>query len=308
MGSGVDIAELAADVRPQDDLFGHVNGRWLARPRSRTTAAVYGSFHVLRRRSRAEPAGDRRGGRGLRRSRAGSALRKIGDLYAGFMDETAVDALGVTPIADLLAEVEGSVTGTPWSPLWAGCTGPGSAERSRCGSTPTPATPSATCSTSSRAGSACPTSPTTARTAFAEIRTKYRRTSTRMLELAGLADPAGRAERVIALETRLADGHWDRVTTRDAGRPTPCWTPKAWSRSSPASAGALWGQELGAGPEALAQIVVRQPSYLAAFAAALDEVPLEDWRDWLTWRLVHGPRRTSARRSWTRTSTSTAAP
>ena len=28
--SGIDLSHVETSVRPQDDLFGHVNGRWLA--------------------------------------------------------------------------------------------------------------------------------------------------------------------------------------------------------------------------------------------------------------------------------------
>ena len=36
-----------------------------------------------------------------------------------------------------------------------------------------------------------------------------------MFELAGVAEPAGEAQRVMDVETRLAQGHWERAETRD---------------------------------------------------------------------------------------------
>ena len=44
---------------------------------------------------------------------------------------------------------------------------------------------------------------------------------------------------------------------------------------------------LGATPEAVAEVVVRQPDYLTAFAAAWSGEDLEDWKNWARWRLIH---------------------
>ena len=49
----------------------------------------------------------------------------------------------------------------------------------------------------------------------ADKRTAYVAHVERMLSLAGWPDPEGAAGRVMALETRLAAGHWDKVTNRD---------------------------------------------------------------------------------------------
>ena len=45
--SGIDLAELDAGIRPQDDLFRHVNGRWIDRTEIPADKARYGSFAVL---------------------------------------------------------------------------------------------------------------------------------------------------------------------------------------------------------------------------------------------------------------------
>src|SRR5437868_7023985 len=48
-----------------------------------------------------------------------------------------------------------------------------------------------------------------------------------------------------------------------------------------------WVRALGASPEAVAEVVVRQPDYLTAFAAAWSGDDLEVWKDWARWRLIH---------------------
>ena len=45
--SGIEIDELDPAVRPQDDLFRHVNGQWIDRTEIPADKARYGSFYVL---------------------------------------------------------------------------------------------------------------------------------------------------------------------------------------------------------------------------------------------------------------------
>ena len=163
MKSGIDQAGVDHDVRPQDDLFGYVNGRWLATTQIPEDRGRYGTFDVLRETAEEHvraiieevAAGA---------PEAGTVAAKVGDLYASFMDEGAVEALGVAPLADDLAQVAavtdaGDVVAL--SGVFGRCGVLGSSSRS---STPTTATPSVTWSTSSRPAWGCPTSRTTART------------------------------------------------------------------------------------------------------------------------------------------------
>ena len=51
---------------------------------------------------------------------------------------------------------------------------------------------------------------------FEATRTAFRAHVQKMLELAGVADAAASADRIVALETELATHHWDNVKSRDA--------------------------------------------------------------------------------------------
>ena len=92
-------------VRPQDDLFGHVNGAWTATVQIPEDRAVYGSFDILRDQAEVDVRAI------IEESAeadapAGSEQRKIGDLFASFMAEDAIEAAGVTPLQPLLARVD----------------------------------------------------------------------------------------------------------------------------------------------------------------------------------------------------------
>ncbi len=148
----------------------------------------------------------------------GSNRQKIGDLFASFVDEEQVEALGSTPLTEDLAAISdvADIASTVRAARTARARGH-VAGWSAATSTPMTAAPTATSSTSPRAGSACPTSRTTARTRSPRPRDKYVAHVAAMLRLVGWsdADAIDGAQRVMALETRLAAGHWDNVASRD---------------------------------------------------------------------------------------------
>ena len=98
MKSGIDPSAVDPNVRPQDDLFAHVNGLWIRATPIPADRGRYGTFDVLRETAEQHvreiieevAAGDPQGG---------TVAAKVGDLYASFMDEDAVEALGAQPLA-----------------------------------------------------------------------------------------------------------------------------------------------------------------------------------------------------------------
>jgi predicted metalloendopeptidase len=98
--SGIPVDELDPGIRPQDDLFRHVNGRWLARTEIPADRSSYGSGWIL-----AEEA--EKAVRAIVEEAAsapeGSEERKFGDLYATFMDAERAEQLGWQPISETLA-------------------------------------------------------------------------------------------------------------------------------------------------------------------------------------------------------------
>jgi putative endopeptidase len=98
--SGIPIDELDPGIRPQDDLFRHVNGRWLAWTEIPAGRARDGAFRILAEeaenavREIVEEAAS---------APEGSEERKSGDLHAGFMNTDRAELLGSQPISQTLA-------------------------------------------------------------------------------------------------------------------------------------------------------------------------------------------------------------
>ncbi len=280
--SGIDRAGMDPAVRPQDDLFRHVNGGWIARTEIPADRSRWGSFDALIDQSTHQvralleepaPAG------------AGPDAARIRAYYASFMDEARVEALGARPIAEVLARIA-EIDDVESLVAWFG-------EAATLG-LPVPIGPSISIDRRNsdayvvyvwQGGLGLPDRDYYLRddAKFVEIRAQYLAYLERLFTLAGRDDAAGRAARVMALETRLAEAQWPRVALRDA--------VKTYNRVDLAGAGEIapampWRRLLdGAGlPEV--EFVLGQPSYATALATAVTEIPLEDWRAYLEARLV----------------------
>ena len=101
-------AGMNPDIRPQDDLFGHVNGRWLDETEIPSDRSSWGPFVQLADTAEEQVRADHRGpGRGTTPTACPSDARKIGDLYAAFMDEDGIDKRGLRPVRPLIDAVAG---------------------------------------------------------------------------------------------------------------------------------------------------------------------------------------------------------
>ncbi|MEP6526743.1 MAG: peptidase M13, partial [Nocardioidaceae bacterium] len=99
LGDGMD-----PDVRPQDDLFGSVNGGWLATAEIPADRGSYGSFHMLRDQAE-EQVRDI-----LAEAAAADSpdanTRKLGAIYGDFLDQERADRLGADPIREDLTAID----------------------------------------------------------------------------------------------------------------------------------------------------------------------------------------------------------
>src|SRR5215216_1902156 len=88
------------DIRPQDDLFGHVNGRWLDEAEIPNDRSSWGPFVQLADRAEEQVHAIVEE---LRQSGGDDPdSSKIVTLYESFMDEETVNALGAEPVRPLL--------------------------------------------------------------------------------------------------------------------------------------------------------------------------------------------------------------
>src|SRR5690242_8258780 len=97
------------DTRPQDDLFGHVNGRWLAEVEIPADRSSWGPFVQLADAAEEQVHAiiEDLAQRVAAGEDVGDDARKIGDLFHSFMDTETIDARGTAPLRPLVAAVDG---------------------------------------------------------------------------------------------------------------------------------------------------------------------------------------------------------
>ncbi|MCW2552619.1 MAG: putative metalloendopeptidase [Mycobacterium sp.] len=288
--SGIDLSYVDDDARPQDDLFGHVNGRWLADHDIPPDRATDGAFRLLADRAE-EQVRDLIVEASERGGQEGSDEQRVGDLYGSFMDTETVARVGVQPLLDELATIDAAADPTALAAVL------GELQRTGVGGgTGLYVDTDSKDSTRyllhlSQSGLGLPDESYYRDAKHADILAAYPGHIARMLALALGEEPQpneweATAERIVALETKIAAAHWDVVKRRDADLTYNLRAFTDLTAEAPGFDWAGWIAAIGTTPEAAAEVVVRQPDFLTAFAALWADEDLEDWKRWLRWRVI----------------------
>ncbi len=102
--SGIDTTNFDHSIRPQDDFYRYVNGGWLKTAKIPADASSWGAFQELRENSR-NAEHELFESASKANAPAGSPQRKVGDLYASYMDTARVDKLGTASLQPLLRSI-----------------------------------------------------------------------------------------------------------------------------------------------------------------------------------------------------------
>ena len=116
------------------------------------------------------------------------------------------------------------------------------------------------------------------------IRTAYGAYIVRILTLAGIADAQAKADRIVALETRLAQDQWAPERRRD---PVATYNPMDRAQLAVLAPAFDWTATLDhIGLAAMPTVVVGETSAVAAAGKRIEDTPLETWKDYLTFRFI----------------------
>jgi putative endopeptidase len=274
-------------IRPQDDLFGHVNGTWLDTVEIPNDRSSWGPFvqladvaeeqvHAIIEDLAAHAEG----------SDVTTERGKIAALYSSFMDEDAVNARGIEPVRPLLDAVAG-LRDVRDLAAYLG-------ELERIGGAGLFGSYVDTDDRNSdrylfnilQGGLGLPDESYYRDDKFAEIREKYVAYLTRLLGLAEHPSPEEAAASILAIDTMLAKGHWERAETRDVQKTYNLTTYAELEELAPGFDWRAYVRNLGGSEETLAESCVRQPSYLQHMSTVLAEVPIEQWKDWMVSRVL----------------------
>lgn len=284
---GIDVGNIDASYRPQDDFFRHVNGGWLAKTEIPSDRSNYGSFSELFDVSEALQrdiieAAAAKSGTGNRTETL------IGNFFNAYMDEATINAKGAAPLASHLAQVA-AVNSTRALMRYFGegqKYGHGSPLRfwiDQDSANTTRYVPFIT-----QAGTSLPDRDYYLKNdeKFSTVRTAYLAHIERMFGFAGLPNGAEAARNVLALEKRLAEQQWERVRNRDRNA---TFNPMTRQELIDLMGGIdlpVFLDAAGLGEQA--DFIVRQPSYQSAIADIINTTPLNVWRDYLNWHVIDG--------------------
>ncbi len=281
--SGLALDDFSADIRPQDDLFRHVNGAWLERSEIPEDKARSGSFVALAEQAEQDV---RAIVEESQSAEAGSEARKIGDLYSSFMDTARIEEAGPSPLALQLQEVAAITSVAELLDIV------GRFERDGVGGVfgvyiePDPGNPERYVPFLVQGGLSLPDESYYRLPSFDALRQAYRAHVERMLTLVGLPDASARADRIVAIETDLATHHWDNVRSRDA---VATYNLRTWADVQQLAGVDLspWLDAVAPGHrDAFGEVVVYQPSFVEGLGALLREERLDEWKAWLEFKVV----------------------
>lgn len=285
---GIDAAGMDPSVRPQDDFFRYVNGRWVDNTPIPGDLATYGTFAILRDHAQEAVRGIIEA-EGRSQAAPGSTSQKVGDLYKSFMDEARLESLGVTPLNSELARIAAIKDAKDLPAAFA--------HAARIGvRLPFSVNVGADARNSeqyavsvSQAQLGMPDRDYYLRNdgKFPDTRKAYTTYIARLFALGNQPDPEGAAARITSLETKLAQVQWDRAKNRDRNATYNKMGVSALQTSTPHFD---WAAYFAAAPanakDKIKDVIVRQPDYVKAVDQLIGEIPVETWKEYLTFNLI----------------------
>ena len=279
-------------IAPGEDFFAYANGDWLAATRIPDGRARWGARDEINEATKRQVAALIAGAVTQPADESG---RKVADFYSAFLDEATIETRGVTPIAGLLKSIN-QVNDKTALARWLGANLPADVDPLNFG----------VYSSSHLFGLAVEYGIHGETKHFAyllqgglglpraqylddaasmhELRNRYQRYISRMLELAGFARATERAVAILALETAIARSHATPEASANERNADQHWARQDFARLAP---GMDWPAFFAAAR--LAQqddFVAWQPAAIQGAAALIGSEPLAVWQDYLRMRLI----------------------
>jgi putative endopeptidase len=282
---GIDANALDLNVRPQDDFYRYIAGTWLKNTEIPADKPLYGSFTMLRDRSEQQvhdiitesaAAGDSEIG------------KKLGDLYASFMDEERVNQLGVAPIAAELKLIETIRSVDDAAKLLGQFERAGISGLFGMGMEIDMKNPERYIAMLFQGGLGLPNEAYYRDPQHAEILDAYGPHISQMLHLAGWSneDADAAAARVVAWETKLAKHHLDVVAARNWDANYHLMTFDELQALTPTFDWSLYLAGFHQTRALMEEVVVFMPDFHRAWADLFNNDQLENLKAWLSWQVV----------------------
>jgi predicted metalloendopeptidase len=291
----VDLSAVDRGARPGADFYAYANGAWLKSaviPDDRSSTGPFVTIldQVLARtRAILEEAANGQ-------AAAGTPQQRIGDFYAAYMDEAAIEQRGVTPLKATLdriaaikdrhqlAEYLGSEIRADVDPMNA--TNFQTSHILGLWAEQDLNDPSHVAPYLLQGGLGMPDRSyyLDASKPMAALRTQYIAYVKTLLDLANVPQSAAKAAEVFALEKAIAKAHASRAESEDAKKADNPWLAKDFATRAP---GMDWSTFLKAAQlDAQPSFIVWHPAAVTGISALVKSQPLAAWKDYLTVRAI----------------------
>lgn len=281
--SGIDPDGFDTTVRPQDDLFLHVNGRWLLSTEIPSDKSNYGSFTALDDAAREN----------IRaiieesvKNPTDANSHKVGDFYRSFMDEETIATKGLAPLKSQFNAINALATTEDVVRYFGSSNVVGIGSPFGFGIGTDDKNSSRYLAAISQAGTTLPDRDYYLEDGekYAEARFALQAYIVKLYELAELSDGYSAAENILKLETALAKAKWSRTELRDAEKRYNLYEVANLKDVSAKLPWAVFFEAVGA-PD-LKEINVMTPSFFTALETIVAETPIETWQQYCRFRLL----------------------
>lgn len=279
LNSGIDLEGMDRSIRPQDDFFGYANNGWLKDVEIPADQSSWGSFNILYDNGLGQlqtiieaAAAD------VADSESGA---RIGNYYKAWMNEEKIDAAGLAPLRTILAEVDSLESHHDVVAFLGTSSELGIDLPFGLGISQDVKNPERYVVIAGQSGLGLPD-----RDYYfdesergLEIRQQYQAYVESILGLANTDDAKAAAERIIGLETQLAEHQWTRVANRDPEARYNKYTDAELEELLSNLDLDTYFAGIGSGRQAY--VIVGQPSYFEAFNELFTDIPITTWQEYL---------------------------
>jgi putative endopeptidase len=292
---GLDLAGMDKSVKPGNDFYAYANGTWTKNTPIPPDRAVFGVFSILEekaneRTSKLIQDADKS------KAAAGSDERKIGDFYDAFMDEKSIEGRGLKTIQPELDQIA-AISDKPSLARVFGSQLRADVDALNATNfytdrlfglwvSPDFNNPARNVGYLLQGGLGLPDRENYLRkdAKDVELQKKYRAHIATVLGLAHVANAAGRAAQIYALEHQIAEAHGSRTDSEDVHKANNPWKLQQFPAKAP---GLDWSAYFKAADlSAQPMIMVWQASAVTGISALTASEPLAVWKDYLTFHAI----------------------
>jgi predicted metalloendopeptidase len=280
---GIDLSAGDSRVKAGDDFFVHANGAWLASFTIPADHASYGPWSQLDELSKKRVRGIIENAAATHAA-AGTSEQQIGDFYASYMDQAAIEANGLAPVQADLQSIASANSRASIARLFGR---PGFASLFDADLPADFHNPDRYAVYLSEASLGLPDRDYYLKDdpKLKELRAKYLAYIATMLELAGERDSGAKARAIMAFETAASRVQWPIDKRRDVDL---TWNPRTKAQLLVYAPGFPWQpflESLKLGDRQ--DLVLGELGALRDLAQLFDHTPLPTLRAWLTFQYLN---------------------